>query len=185
MAMADTIKVLVPTPQNDQLAETIGESMDIIEAREPWSEYAVLEDGTKIKSKQTVINIVKLDQKNPDGTKETTTFLSFNAGQSLVNTTAIEALFNYWYEKWHEEVKYQSSIDTIINNSYFKKIVTLGYNAVPYIVDALKETPSHLFMALYEITGENPIKSENRGKIKEMVNDWLEWWGKNDHAAIP
>jgi hypothetical protein len=64
--MADKIKVLAPYP-NGQLTETIGESMDIIEFKEPWAEY-VLEDGTKIKAKQAVLNIVRLDQKNPDGT---------------------------------------------------------------------------------------------------------------------
>jgi hypothetical protein len=64
--MADKIKVLAPTP-NGQLAETIGENMDIIEAKEPWAEY-LLEDGTKIRAKQAVLNIVKLDQKNTDET---------------------------------------------------------------------------------------------------------------------
>jgi hypothetical protein len=64
--MADKIKVLAPNP-NGQLTETIGDSMDIIESKEPWAEY-VLEDGTKIKAKQAVVHIVRLDQKNPDGT---------------------------------------------------------------------------------------------------------------------
>jgi hypothetical protein len=64
--MADKVKVLAPNP-NGQFTETIGESMDIIEVKEPWAEY-ILEDGTKIKAKQAVVNIVKLDQKNPDGT---------------------------------------------------------------------------------------------------------------------
>ena len=64
--MAGRIKVFAPKPDG-QLAETIGENMDIIESKEPWAEY-VLEDGTKIRTKQTVVNIVKLDQKNPDGT---------------------------------------------------------------------------------------------------------------------
>jgi hypothetical protein len=64
--MADKVKVLAPNP-NGPLVETIGESMDIIEIKEPWAEY-ILEDGTKIKAKQAIVNIVKLDQKNPDGT---------------------------------------------------------------------------------------------------------------------
>jgi hypothetical protein len=64
--MADRVKVLAPN-SNGQLVETIGESMDIIETKEPWAEY-ILEDGTKIKTKQAVVNIVRLDQKNPDGT---------------------------------------------------------------------------------------------------------------------
>jgi hypothetical protein len=63
--MSDKVKVMVPTP--DGMKETIGESMGIIESKELWSEY-VLEDGVKIRAKQAVANIIKLDQKNPDGT---------------------------------------------------------------------------------------------------------------------
>lgn len=64
--MADKVKILAPD-SNGKLVETIGESMNIVEAKEPWAEY-ILEDETKIKMKQAAINIVRLDQKNPDGT---------------------------------------------------------------------------------------------------------------------
>jgi len=64
--MAEKIKVLAPDATG-KFSETIGENMDVRESKEPWSEY-VLEDGTKIKTKQVVMNIVKLDQKTPDGT---------------------------------------------------------------------------------------------------------------------
>ena len=65
--MAEKMKILTPDPTTGKLSETIGENMDILEAKEPWSEY-ILEDGTKIRAKQAAINIVKLDMKNPDGT---------------------------------------------------------------------------------------------------------------------
>jgi hypothetical protein len=64
--MGDRIKVLAPDPTG-KLVETIGENMELKVVNEPWSEY-ILEDDTKIRAKQTVVNIVKLDQKNPDGT---------------------------------------------------------------------------------------------------------------------
>jgi hypothetical protein len=63
--MAEKMKISAPDAVGN-LTETIGESMDIIEAKEPWSEY-VLENGTKIKTKQAVMNIVKLDRTSPDG----------------------------------------------------------------------------------------------------------------------
>jgi hypothetical protein len=64
--MADKIKVLAPDSSGN-LVETIGENMDVMESKEPWSEY-ILEDGTKIKARQSVVNIVRLDQKTTDGT---------------------------------------------------------------------------------------------------------------------
>jgi hypothetical protein len=64
--MAEKMKVYAPDPTGS-MSEIVGENMDIIQLKEPWAEY-ILEDGTKIKTKQAIINIVKLDQKNPDGT---------------------------------------------------------------------------------------------------------------------
>ncbi|MDR2632117.1 MAG: hypothetical protein LBC51_00650 [Treponema sp.] len=64
--MGDKVKFLLPET-NGQSTETTGESMEIIEAKEPWAEY-ILEDGAKIRAKQVVMKIVKLNQKNPDGT---------------------------------------------------------------------------------------------------------------------
>jgi hypothetical protein len=64
--MAEKMMVHAPDPTG-KMKEMLGESMDIVESKEPWSEY-ILEDGTKIKAKQAVVNIVRLDQKNADGT---------------------------------------------------------------------------------------------------------------------
>jgi hypothetical protein len=64
--MADKIKVPFSNPDGSTSQEN-GTLMNVTDSKEPWSEY-VLEDGTKIKIKQAVGNIVKLDRKNPDGT---------------------------------------------------------------------------------------------------------------------
>jgi hypothetical protein len=99
------------------------------------------------------------------------------------NMDVIEALFNYLYNEWIEEIKYQSSIDSIINNDYYKKILSMGWKVVPYIIDALKAKPNHLFLALSEITGENPVKPEHYGKIKDITRDWIEWWNEKSHVV--
>jgi hypothetical protein len=64
--MVEKVKVLAPDATG-KLSETIGERMEILDSKEPWSEY-VLEDGTKIRAKQAAVNIVKLNQTTPDGT---------------------------------------------------------------------------------------------------------------------
>ena len=64
--MAEKMKILVPDA-NGEMSETIGELMDVVDSKEPWSEY-ILENGTKIKAKQSVVNIIKLDTTNQDGT---------------------------------------------------------------------------------------------------------------------
>jgi hypothetical protein len=94
----------------------------------------------------------------------------------------IEAIFNDLYEKWYEETKYLSS-SQMFENEYYKKIISMGIAIVPVIIARLKETPEHLFVALNKITNINPVKSENRGKIKKMAEDWILWWEENKNVA--
>lgn len=64
--MADKMKVPFTNPDGSVSQET-GTRLEITDSKEPWSEYT-LEDGTKIRSRQAVINIVKLDdKKNANG----------------------------------------------------------------------------------------------------------------------
>lgn len=60
------MKVSVMDP-NGSTNQEIGTLMTVIDSKEPWSEYT-LEDGTKIRLRQTAISIVKLDeQKDQNG----------------------------------------------------------------------------------------------------------------------
>jgi hypothetical protein len=102
---------------------------------------------------------------------------------NMVVISRIKASFNYYYEEWNKEIKYQSSTDDITNNSFFKKIIDLGSEVIPYIIEVLRDTPSFLIVALYRITGENPVSPDHCGKIKEMTKDWIEWWDKK-YSAI-
>jgi hypothetical protein len=64
--MADKMTVPLINPDGSSSQE-IGTLMEITESKEPWSEYT-LENGTKIRCKQTVVSIVELDnQKNQNG----------------------------------------------------------------------------------------------------------------------
>ena len=59
--MADRMKVPLYNPDGS-VSQEIGTLMEITESKEPWSEYT-LEDGTKIRTRQAVVSIVKLDDK--------------------------------------------------------------------------------------------------------------------------
>jgi hypothetical protein len=98
------------------------------------------------------------------------------------STNSIRMLFNYYYEKWKEETKYQSSTDVIINDPLFNEIIALGKSAVPCIIEVLRYEPSLLIAALSKITGENPVKPEHRGRVKDMAADWIEWWDEKSTA---
>jgi len=92
-----------------------------------------------------------------------------------------QKLFDKLYKKWREETKFDSFIGDPYHKSY-EKIVKFGNRAIPYIITKLKEEPSLIFVALFRITGETPIKEENKGNVKKMTEDWIEWWEKKNSA---
>jgi hypothetical protein len=94
----------------------------------------------------------------------------------------IKLVFDILYKKWYEETKYLSSSKKF-ENKYYEKIISLGMDVVPILIDTLKESPEHLFVALNKITKQNPVKIEDRGKIKKMTEDWILWWEQNKYAA--
>jgi len=64
--MADKVKVPFRNPDGS-MSQEIGTLMEIREPKEQWSEY-MLDDGTKIRLKQALVSVVKLDnKKNQNG----------------------------------------------------------------------------------------------------------------------
>jgi hypothetical protein len=59
--MADKMRVPFANPDG-VVSQEIGTLMEVTDSKEPWSEYT-LEDGTKIRFKQTLVNIIRLDNK--------------------------------------------------------------------------------------------------------------------------
>lgn len=60
-------KIEVPFMKDGKLAGTkTGELVNIVRQSEPWSEY-VLDDGTVIRTKQTVLKLVRMDEPDAKG----------------------------------------------------------------------------------------------------------------------
>jgi hypothetical protein len=83
--------------------------------------------------------------------------------------------FEEYFLKWKAETLFFSSGTQITNHPDYQNIIKMGKSVIPFILIKLKEDPQHLFHALYKITGENPVQSENIGNLKAMTNDWLIW----------
>jgi hypothetical protein len=72
-----------------------------------------------------------------------------------------------------------SAWDSVRNPAY-QRIIGMGPIVVPFILDELQRElkigePDDWFVALWAITGENPVPLESRGNMKEMAIAWLEW----------
>jgi hypothetical protein len=84
--------------------------------------------------------------------------------------------------RWHNETALLSSITEKAMHPAYQSIIGLGREAVPYILRELKKQPGHWFWALSAITGENPIRPDQQGKMREMASAWVHWG--EDHGYL-
>ena len=80
--------------------------------------------------------------------------------------------------EWNRDTEFVSSLTEVIGHPAFRRIVEVGHDAVPFLLRQVKKEPSFLVLALREITGENPVPSSAKGKVKEMAEAWLAWGEK-------
>jgi len=88
---------------------------------------------------------------------------------------SIETKFNKLATKWKEETCFVSNAREIISNKNYEKIIKMGIDVVPIILQKLKTGTDHWFFALMEITGENPVSEEFCGNLDKMAKEWIEW----------
>jgi hypothetical protein len=104
--------------------------------------------------------------------------------QDLINESKRDALFSPDYEyltlrlrgfidNWTNQTKFMSSISSIIQNSNFKNIISLGKPAVPIILNEIRKKPSNLVWALNYIEGFNISKTPI--SITEACQKWITW----------
>jgi hypothetical protein len=63
----------------------------------------------------------------------------------------------------------------------YLKIIGMGPEAIPLVLNELRRHPDQWFLALNALTDENPILPEHCGNFKEMVNDWTNWGRRNGY----
>lgn len=78
-------------------------------------------------------------------------------------------------EEWRAASRFSSSMTQITAHHAYRAVVNLGSEVVPILLQELQRRPEPWFTALREITGENPVRSEQRGDMSAMADAWLRW----------
>lgn len=89
--------------------------------------------------------------------------------------TGTEHRFNQLAQQWKADTALLSDLSKKSMHPDYQRIIGMGQDALPFLLKELERHPSHWFWALRAITGANPVKSGNRGRIKQMAQDWLAW----------
>ena len=100
---------------------------------------------------------------------------------SLKKTKKVRDQFDELFQKWQAETALLSSGTAIVSHTAYTQIIGMGEVVIPFILMQLQKNPQHLFFALYQITGENPIPLSHAGNLEKMTADWLDWGYKKGY----
>lgn len=95
--------------------------------------------------------------------------------QASVPDDGLAIKFEQLATQWKEETMFLSSITDKAIHPYYQRIIGLGPDVIPLILDSLRKKGGHWYWALQSITGENPVLPEHYGDISNMKNDWVMW----------
>lgn len=77
--------------------------------------------------------------------------------------------------RWREETQWSSSTTEIAMHPAYQAIIGMGPDALPLILQDLRENSGHWYWALKAISNEDPVLPIDRGAIKKMRVAWLSW----------
>lgn len=113
------------------------------------------------------------------------TFLLFDP--TVVKFLVRRKLFENLASQWRKERNPLSSNawDNLLSPAYYR-ITGMGPGVVPFILEELRRElkmgePDDWFVALWAITGENPVLEESRGRLREMAKAWLQWGSQHGY----
>lgn len=83
--------------------------------------------------------------------------------------------FNRLARRWREDTQWLSSTTDIVMHPDYQAIIGMGPEALPMIVEDLRDNSGHWYWALKAISNEDPVPPSDRGAIKRMKTAWLRW----------
>jgi hypothetical protein len=86
--------------------------------------------------------------------------------------------------EWKQRSRLLSNTAQMAMLPPYQKIIGMGPDAVPLILEELRREPDQWFWALEAITEENPVPPEAAAKVRQMADAWIEW-GRQQGLVTP
>ncbi len=84
-------------------------------------------------------------------------------------------------KEWLQERLRGADVAGMIAHPAYQRIIQMGQDAIPLILQELQERPDHWFPALHTITGANPVSEDAQGNLTNMTDAWLNWGHQNGY----
>jgi len=95
----------------------------------------------------------------------------------------LKQLFLVLKTRWKDATCYHSSMTHICMNEDYQRIIGLGPQVIPLILEDLSHGEEFWMWALRALTGENPLSAEDAGDMEMMRHAWLHWGKDNGYLA--
>lgn len=115
-----------------------------------------------------------LARRQQSGTKDTTpggVFVLRN--QFLLRAEELRETFEKLAAEWEAETVMLSSVTRASMHPAYQRIIGLGRQGLPLLLERLEAEPDHWFWALTAITGEDP--AEGTTTVEDAARAWVEW----------
>ncbi len=99
----------------------------------------------------------------------------------LYEQSELERTFHANAEKWRKETGMFASIAQRAMHPSYLRIIGLGRQAIPLLLEELRERPDHWFWALRAVAGEDPVVAGS--DFDEAVEAWLRWGREHGYAG--
>lgn len=76
-------------------------------------------------------------------------------------------------DEWERDTQFTSSLTEWLIHPAFRRILALGPNALPLLLQRFRSDPIRWFWALEPVAGENP--AEGIEDLDQVVDTWLSW----------
>ena len=93
--------------------------------------------------------------------------------------------FKQLVREWRRDTMHLSRIDRKIEHPAYRNIISMGSSVVPYILWELENNGGYWFVALKEITHDDPTIELRNSSPKTMAEAWLAWGKKNGSIPRP
>lgn len=83
--------------------------------------------------------------------------------------------------KWRSETAHLSSVTQIAMHPAYQRIIGMGRDVIPFVLEDLRDNGGHWYWALQSLTGETPVPDDAAGNVREMKAAWLQWGSESGY----
>ena len=94
-------------------------------------------------------------------------------------TLSVADVFRDLANKWRRDTGHLSLISQRVKHPAYKRVLLMGSDAVPLILEEMRDRPDHWFHALITLTDDNPVPFDFNGTVEDAAALWVAWGQDN------